>query len=74
MRIELQKMHRAINATMIYVTHDQTEAMTLGNRIAVLNKGKLMQMDTPMHLYNHPEQFVAGFYRISYDEFYKRAY
>jgi multiple sugar transport system ATP-binding protein len=62
MRIELQKMHRAIKATMIYVTHDQTEAMTLGSRIAVLNKGKLMQLDTPMHLYNHPvNQFVAGF-------------
>ena len=39
---------------MIYVTHDQTEAMTLGNRIAVLNKGKLMQLDTPLHLYNFP--------------------
>ena len=62
MRIELQKLHREINATMIYVTHDQTEAMTLGNRIAVLNKGKLMQLDTPLHLYNKPEnKFVAGF-------------
>lgn len=62
MRIELQKLHREINATMIYVTHDQTEAMTLGNRIAVLNKGKLMQLDTPMHLYNNPaNKFVAGF-------------
>jgi multiple sugar transport system ATP-binding protein len=62
MRIELQKLHREINATMIYVTHDQTEAMTLGNRIAVLNKGKLMQLDTPLHLYNKPDnKFVAGF-------------
>ena len=62
MRIELQKLHREINATMIYVTHDQVEAMTLGNRIAVLNKGKLMQLDTPIHLYNHPaNKFVAGF-------------
>jgi multiple sugar transport system ATP-binding protein len=62
MRIELQKLHREIKATMIYVTHDQTEAMTLGNRIAVLNKGKLMQLDTPLHLYNNPaNQFVAGF-------------
>jgi multiple sugar transport system ATP-binding protein len=62
MRIELQKLHREINATMIYVTHDQVEAMTLGNRIAVLNKGKLMQLDTPIHLYHHPEnKFVAGF-------------
>ena len=62
MRIELQKLHREINATIIYVTHDQVEAMTLGTRIAVLNKGKLMQLDTPMHLYNHPcNRFVAGF-------------
>jgi multiple sugar transport system ATP-binding protein len=62
MRIELQRLHREINATMIYVTHDQTEAMTLGHRIAVLNKGKLMQIDTPMHLYNKPHnKFVAGF-------------
>ncbi|HEY4937316.1 MAG TPA: sn-glycerol-3-phosphate ABC transporter ATP-binding protein UgpC [Puia sp.] len=62
MRIELQKLHREIKATMIYVTHDQTEAMTLGNRIAVLNNGKLMQLDTPLHLYNNPaNKFVAGF-------------
>jgi multiple sugar transport system ATP-binding protein len=62
MRIELQKLHREIKATMIYVTHDQTEAMTLGNRIAVLNKGKLMQLDSPMHLYKTPmNKFVAGF-------------
>jgi multiple sugar transport system ATP-binding protein len=62
MRIELQKLHREIKATMIYVTHDQTEAMTLGNRIAVLNKGKLIQADTPLQVYNHPaNQFVAGF-------------
>ena len=62
MRIELQKLHREINATMIYVTHDQVEAMTLGNRIAVLNKGKLMQLDTPLHLYSYPaNKFVAGF-------------
>jgi multiple sugar transport system ATP-binding protein len=62
MRIELQRLHRKINATMIYVTHDQTEAMTLGNRIAVLNKGKLMQLDTPLQLYNKPDnKFVAGF-------------
>ncbi len=62
MRIELQKLHREINATIIYVTHDQTEAMTLGTRIAVLNKGKLMQLDTPMHLYQNPaNKFVAGF-------------
>jgi len=62
MRIELQKLHLKINATMVYVTHDQTEAMTLGDRIAVLNKGRLMQLDTPMHLYSNPaNKFVAGF-------------
>ena len=62
MRIELQRLHREINATMIYVTHDQTEAMTLGHRIAVLRKGRLMQIDTPMHLYKNPaNKFVAGF-------------
>ncbi len=62
MRIELQKLHHGINATMIYVTHDQTEAMTLGTRIAVLNKGRLMQLDTPLNLYNKPaNKFVAGF-------------
>jgi multiple sugar transport system ATP-binding protein len=62
MRIELQKLHRKIGATIVYVTHDQTEAMTLGDRIAVLNKGKLMQLDTPMKLYNRPDnKFVAGF-------------
>ena len=73
MRIELQRLHREINATMIYVTHDQTEAMTLGTRIAVLNKGKLMQLDTPLHLYNNPaNKFVAGFYRFADHELYKR--
>jgi multiple sugar transport system ATP-binding protein len=62
MRIELQKLHRKIDATIVYVTHDQTEAMTLGNRIAVLSKGRLMQLDTPMNLYKSPvNKFVAGF-------------
>ncbi len=62
MRIELQKLHRKISATIVYVTHDQTEAMTLGDRIAVLNKGSLMQLDTPMNLYKTPvNKFVAGF-------------
>jgi multiple sugar transport system ATP-binding protein len=62
MRIELQKLHRKIGATIVYVTHDQTEAMTLGDRIAVLSKGRLMQLDTPMNLYKSPvNKFVAGF-------------
>ncbi len=49
-------------ATMIYVTHDQIEALTLGDRICVLNQGRIMQVDTPVNLYNHPaNRFVAGF-------------
>ncbi len=62
MRVELQKLHREIDATMIYVTHDQTEAMVLGHRIAVLNKGRLVQVDEPLRVYHHPaNRFVAGF-------------
>ncbi|GAB3554637.1 ABC transporter ATP-binding protein [Spirosoma fluminis] len=61
-RIELQKLHRELNATIIYVTHDQVEAMTLGDRIVVLRDGDVIQQDTPINLYNHPAtQFVAGF-------------
>ncbi len=62
MRIELQNLHRRLNSTMIYVTHDQTEAMTLGERIVVLKDGIIMQVGTPMELYDHPQNlFVAGF-------------
>jgi multiple sugar transport system ATP-binding protein len=62
MRIELQNLHRRLKSTMIYVTHDQTEAMTLGERIVVLKDGIIMQIGTPMELYNHPGNlFVAGF-------------
>ncbi len=61
-RIELQKLHRDLAATMIYVTHDQIEAMTLGDRIVVLRNGDVMQYDTPLALYNRPANlFVAGF-------------
>lgn len=61
-RIELQKLHRQLRATMIYVTHDQVEAMTLGDRIVVLRGGDVMQFDTPLTLYNRPaNRFVAGF-------------
>jgi len=62
MRIELQNLHRRLDSTMIYVTHDQTEAMTLGERIIVLKDGIIMQIGTPMELYDHPQNlFVAGF-------------
>jgi multiple sugar transport system ATP-binding protein len=62
-RIEIAKLQRSLRATMIYVTHDQVEAMTLGQRIVVLNGGDIQQIDTPMRLYRHPANlFVAGFF------------
>ena len=62
MRVELQKLHTRLTTTMIYVTHDQTEAMTLGDRIVVLKDGDIMQIGSPMKLYNEPDNmFVAGF-------------
>ncbi|MFA6978561.1 MAG: sn-glycerol-3-phosphate ABC transporter ATP-binding protein UgpC [Ignavibacteriaceae bacterium] len=62
MRTEISKLHHKLDATMIYVTHDQTEAMTMGDRIVVMKDGMVQQVDTPMHLYNNPQnKFVAGF-------------
>ena len=62
MRIEISKLHENLGATIIYVTHDQTEAMTLGTRIVVLKDGVIMQVDSPQKLYNEPNNlFVAGF-------------
>ena len=62
MRTEISKLHQSLNATMIYVTHDQTEAMTLGTRIVVMNDGVMQQVDTPRNLYDHPcNLFVASF-------------
>lgn len=67
MRVKIAQLHKKLKedgnpATMVYVTHDQTEALTLGDRICVLNKGEIMQVDTPENLYNHPaNRFVAGF-------------
>ncbi len=62
MRAELQKLHHRLGVTTIYVTHDQTEAMTLGNRIALLNGGIIQQLDTPLNIYDFPSnKFVAGF-------------
>ncbi|QSW98865.1 ABC transporter ATP-binding protein [Haloterrigena alkaliphila] len=62
MRTELQRLHRELDATVIYVTHDQAEAMTMSNRIAVLNDGKLQQIAPPLVCYNEPTNlFVAGF-------------
>ncbi|WP_281550266.1 ABC transporter ATP-binding protein [Murimonas intestini] len=62
MRIEIAKLHERLGATIIYVTHDQTEAMTLGTRIVVMKDGVVQQVDTPQNLYNNPNNsFVAGF-------------
>ncbi|MBJ3785270.1 ABC transporter ATP-binding protein [Devosia sediminis] len=62
MRVELASLYNRLGTTMIYVTHDQTEAMTMATRIAVLNKGNLEQVGTPYELYNHPRNlFVASF-------------
>jgi multiple sugar transport system ATP-binding protein len=61
-RAEISRLHRRLQTTTIYVTHDQTEAMTMGDRIAVLRDGILQQLDTPQNLYDHPaNMFVAGF-------------
>jgi multiple sugar transport system ATP-binding protein len=62
MRTEISKLHKQLGATMIYVTHDQTEAMTMGDRIAIMKDGIINQVDTPLNLYNNPVNlFVAGF-------------
>ena len=62
MRVEISKLHQRLESTIIYVTHDQTEAMTLGTRIVVMNAGVVQQVDTPRKLYDEPcNLFVAGF-------------
>ena len=62
MRVELSQLHRDLQATMVYVTHDQVEAMTMADRIVVLNQGRVEQFGTPMELYHHPAtKFVASF-------------
>jgi multiple sugar transport system ATP-binding protein len=61
-RAELIKLHRRLGITTVYVTHDQVEAMTMGDRIALLNEGRIQQVDTPLQLFQHPANlFVAGF-------------
>jgi ABC-type sugar transport system ATPase subunit len=62
MRVELEALHRQLSATMIYVTHDQVEAMTMADKIVVMNEGRVEQIGAPMELYHHPRtEFVAGF-------------
>jgi multiple sugar transport system ATP-binding protein len=61
-RVELTRLHGRLQSTVIYVTHDQVEAMTMGSRIAILRSGKLQQLDSPAEVYAHPaNMFVAGF-------------
>ncbi len=62
MRAEIKRLHKKINTTFVYVTHDQTEALTMGDRIVVLDKGKIQQVAPPEEIYNNPaNSFVAGF-------------
>lgn len=62
MRTEISRLHEKLGVTMVYVTHDQTEAMTMGDRITVMEAGEIMQVDTPLNLYHEPaNRFVAGF-------------
>jgi multiple sugar transport system ATP-binding protein len=62
MRTEISKLHQRLNATMIYVTHDQTEAMTMADRIVLMKDGHIQQIDSPLNIYNRPNNiFVAGF-------------
>ena len=62
MRSEIKKLHKKLNTTFIYVTHDQTEALTMGDRVVVLNEGRIQQIDTPQNIYNNPNNvFVATF-------------
>jgi len=62
MRIEIKRLYNELNTTMVYVTHDQVEAMTMGNKIAVLRDGRIQQVDSPLNLYNDPtNKFVADF-------------
>src|SRR4026208_341441 len=72
MRAEISKLHQRLQTTFIYVTHDQTEAMTMATRIAVINKGVLQQLDTPQNLYDSPANlFVAGVIGSSIPKFFR---
>ena len=69
MRTEIARLQKRLGITTVYVTHDQTEAMTLGDRVAVLKRGILQQLATPRELYEKPGNlFVAGLHRLAADE------
>ena len=71
MRTEIAKIHKRLGTTFIYVTHDQTEAMTMGDRIVCMKDGFIQQVDTPQNLYDNPtNKFVAGF--LASDELHRR--
>ena len=73
MRVELEALHSELKATMIYVTHDQVEAMTMADKIVVLNAGRIEQVGSPMDLYHRPDsEFVAGFIGAPGDELPRR--
>ncbi|MCW4114007.1 ABC transporter ATP-binding protein [Aurantimonas sp. MSK8Z-1] len=75
MRLELSELHAQLKTTMIYVTHDQVEAMTMADKIVVLNRGRVEQVGSPLDLYNHPDNlFVAGFIGSPKMNFIKGAY
>ena len=66
MRAEVARIQHRLNTTTVYVTHDQTEAMTLGDRVAIMLHGVLQQVASPMELYNNPKNlFVAGLHRLA---------
>jgi len=72
MRTEISKLHSKLDATMVYVTHDQVEAMTMADRIVVMKFGEIMQIDTPLNLYHKPaNKFVAGFIGSPHMNFFK---
>ena len=69
MRVELKKLHQRLGTTAIYVTHDQVEAMTLGDRVVVMKDGVVQQVGEPLDLYNQPGQQVRGrLHRLAGDE------
>lgn len=72
MRAELIKLHQSLQTTFVYVTHDQTEAMTMGDRIVIMDHGKIQQVDTPQNIYEHPINiFTAGFIGTPQMNFFK---
>jgi multiple sugar transport system ATP-binding protein len=68
-RLEIAKLHRQLDATIVYVTHDQVEAMTLGDKIVVMHEGHIQQAGTPLDLYQQPRRPVCGgLHRFAQDE------